>query len=185
MKDLALACNPAVEDLLITSRQTGVRLIASNYELYKGQIKEGLATYERSLFERISKCLFLLQCLDLKSRPRIYAHASKPHITILAPLSDVDLHARQGGGQKLLPSIHTLVSAKTPEAYDPISQLRQGSLSVSRLLEPRRTPVPKDSRETTLEYDYVEGLRIRDAVKATKPPCLLFQRTISGSMGAP
>ncbi|KAF1730630.1 putative AC9 transposase [Beauveria bassiana] len=44
MKDLALACNPAVEDLLITSRRTAVRLIASNYELYKGQIKEGLAT---------------------------------------------------------------------------------------------------------------------------------------------
>jgi hypothetical protein len=44
MKDLALACNPAIEDLLITSRRTAVRLIASNYELYKGQIKEGLAT---------------------------------------------------------------------------------------------------------------------------------------------
>ncbi|KID86969.1 Ribonuclease H-like protein, partial [Metarhizium majus ARSEF 297] len=44
MKDLALACNPAVEDLLITSRRTAVRYIASNYRLYQGQIKEGLAT---------------------------------------------------------------------------------------------------------------------------------------------
>jgi len=44
MKDLALACNPAIEDLLITSRRTAVRLIASNYNLYKGQIRESLAT---------------------------------------------------------------------------------------------------------------------------------------------
>lgn len=44
MKDLALACNPAIEDLLITSRRTAVRLIASNYRLYKSQIMESLAT---------------------------------------------------------------------------------------------------------------------------------------------
>ena len=43
MKDLALACNPAIEDLLISSRRTAVRYIASNYRLYRGQIKEGLA----------------------------------------------------------------------------------------------------------------------------------------------
>lgn len=30
MKDLALACNPAIEDLLISSRRTAVRYIASN-----------------------------------------------------------------------------------------------------------------------------------------------------------
>lgn len=44
MKDLALACNPAIEDLLITSRRTAVRYIASNYELYKGQIRDSLAS---------------------------------------------------------------------------------------------------------------------------------------------
>jgi hypothetical protein len=44
MKDLALACNPAIEDLLITSRRTAVRCIASNYNLYQGQIRESLAT---------------------------------------------------------------------------------------------------------------------------------------------
>lgn len=44
MRDLALACNPAIEDLLILSRRTAVRYIASNYALYQGQIKEGLAT---------------------------------------------------------------------------------------------------------------------------------------------
>ena len=43
IKDLALACNPAIEDLLISSRHTAVRYIASNYRLYRGQIKEGLA----------------------------------------------------------------------------------------------------------------------------------------------
>jgi hypothetical protein len=43
MRDLALACNPVIEDLLIISRRTAVRYIASNYKLYKGQIKEGLA----------------------------------------------------------------------------------------------------------------------------------------------
>ena len=44
MKDLALACNPAIEDLLITSRRTTVRYIASNYELYKGQIRYSLSS---------------------------------------------------------------------------------------------------------------------------------------------
>lgn len=44
LKDLALACNPAIEDLLITSRRTAVRYIASNYELYKVQIRDGLAS---------------------------------------------------------------------------------------------------------------------------------------------
>lgn len=44
MKDLALACNPAIEDLLITSRRTAVRCIVSNYNLYQGQIRESLAT---------------------------------------------------------------------------------------------------------------------------------------------
>ena len=44
MKDLALACNPAIGDLLITSRRTAVRYIASNYKLYRGQIKTSLST---------------------------------------------------------------------------------------------------------------------------------------------
>jgi hypothetical protein len=44
MKDLALACNPAIEDLLITSRRSAVRHIASNYRLYKEQIKNSLLT---------------------------------------------------------------------------------------------------------------------------------------------
>lgn len=43
MKDLALACNPFIEDLLITSRRTAVRSIASNYSLYRGQIRDSLA----------------------------------------------------------------------------------------------------------------------------------------------
>jgi hypothetical protein len=41
MKDLALACNPFVQDQLITSRRTAVRLIASNYQLYKGHVIKG------------------------------------------------------------------------------------------------------------------------------------------------
>jgi hypothetical protein len=41
MKDLALACNPFVQDQLITSRRTAVRIIASNYQLYKGHVIEG------------------------------------------------------------------------------------------------------------------------------------------------
>lgn len=44
MKDLALACNPAIEDLLITSRRTVVWYIASNYNLYRAQIRESLST---------------------------------------------------------------------------------------------------------------------------------------------
>jgi hypothetical protein len=42
MKDLALACNPAIEDLLITSRRTAVRYIASHYRLYKDQKRRAL-----------------------------------------------------------------------------------------------------------------------------------------------
>lgn len=41
MKDLALACNPFIQDQLITSRRTAVRLIASNYQLYKGHVIKG------------------------------------------------------------------------------------------------------------------------------------------------
>jgi len=41
MKDLALACNPYVQDQLITSQRTAVRLIASNYQLYKSHVIKG------------------------------------------------------------------------------------------------------------------------------------------------
>jgi len=41
MRDLALACNPFIEDQLITSRRKAVRLIASNYQLYKGHVIKG------------------------------------------------------------------------------------------------------------------------------------------------
>jgi hypothetical protein len=41
MKDLALACNPFIQDQLITSQRTAVRLIASNYQLYKGHVIKG------------------------------------------------------------------------------------------------------------------------------------------------
>ena len=44
MRDLALACNPAIEDLLITSRRTAVRLILANYDFYYNQIKASLSS---------------------------------------------------------------------------------------------------------------------------------------------
>lgn len=44
LKQLALACNPAIEDLLITSRRSITRVIVANYELYAGQLKDSLAT---------------------------------------------------------------------------------------------------------------------------------------------
>jgi hypothetical protein len=44
MKDLALACNPAIEDLLIVSRRQLLRHIISNYTLYRDQIKASLST---------------------------------------------------------------------------------------------------------------------------------------------
>lgn len=44
MRDLALACNPAIEDQLITSRRSAVRLIVANYEFYRNQIKTSLST---------------------------------------------------------------------------------------------------------------------------------------------
>jgi len=40
MKQLALACNPAIEDLLITSRPRAMKIIDSNYELYVDQLME-------------------------------------------------------------------------------------------------------------------------------------------------
>lgn len=43
MKNLALACNPAIKNLLITSYYTAVYYITLNYKLYKEQIKKGLA----------------------------------------------------------------------------------------------------------------------------------------------
>lgn len=43
MTDLALACNPAIKDLLIDKRRTAVRYIASNYRLYREQLKGWLS----------------------------------------------------------------------------------------------------------------------------------------------
>jgi hypothetical protein len=42
LKDLALACNPAIEDSLITSRRTVMRYISANYELYADHLAQSL-----------------------------------------------------------------------------------------------------------------------------------------------
>ena len=42
LKELTLACNPAVEDGLITSRRTIMRYISANYHLYAGQLAASL-----------------------------------------------------------------------------------------------------------------------------------------------
>ncbi|TXB96529.1 hypothetical protein FocTR4_00011966 [Fusarium oxysporum f. sp. cubense] len=42
LKDLALACNPAIEDSLITSRRTVMRYISASYEFYAAQLAESL-----------------------------------------------------------------------------------------------------------------------------------------------
>ena len=42
IKNLALACNPVIEDCLITNRRGAMRIIDANYELYTGQLKEQL-----------------------------------------------------------------------------------------------------------------------------------------------
>ncbi|KAH7471214.1 hypothetical protein FOMA001_g13710 [Fusarium oxysporum f. sp. matthiolae] len=42
LKDLALACNPAIEDSPITSRRTVMRYIAAGYEFYAAQLAESL-----------------------------------------------------------------------------------------------------------------------------------------------
>lgn len=39
VKELCLACNPDVEDLLISSRRQGVRLLVANFDLYCQQVK--------------------------------------------------------------------------------------------------------------------------------------------------
>jgi hypothetical protein len=42
LKELALACNPAIADLLITTRYKAMRIIDSNYELYLYRIRDKL-----------------------------------------------------------------------------------------------------------------------------------------------
>jgi hypothetical protein len=42
LKDFALACNPAIEDSLITSRRTVMRYISANYELYADKLARSL-----------------------------------------------------------------------------------------------------------------------------------------------
>ncbi|KAG7404175.1 putative AC transposase [Fusarium oxysporum f. sp. rapae] len=42
LKDLALKCNPAIEDSLITSQRTVMRYIAASYEFYAAQLAESL-----------------------------------------------------------------------------------------------------------------------------------------------
>jgi hypothetical protein len=40
VKSLALACNPAIEDCLITNRRAAMRIIDANYGLYQSQLKD-------------------------------------------------------------------------------------------------------------------------------------------------
>lgn len=42
LKNLALACNPAIADCLITSRYQAMKIIDANYDLYTSQLKEHL-----------------------------------------------------------------------------------------------------------------------------------------------
>lgn len=42
MQDIMLACNPAIEDLLITSRHEAMRHITANFSLYQSQLKARL-----------------------------------------------------------------------------------------------------------------------------------------------
>jgi hypothetical protein len=44
IKDLALACNPAIEEFLITSRRTVMHYIHANFELYTSQLRETFQT---------------------------------------------------------------------------------------------------------------------------------------------
>jgi hypothetical protein len=44
LRQLCLACNPACDPDLITSRRTAVRLIAANYALYSDQLQTSLST---------------------------------------------------------------------------------------------------------------------------------------------
>jgi hypothetical protein len=44
LQDLALACNPAIKDSLITSRRTAMRLIDANFALYASQLRENLGS---------------------------------------------------------------------------------------------------------------------------------------------
>lgn len=42
LRDLALACNPAVEDCLITSRRTAMRYASVNYHFYAERLADSL-----------------------------------------------------------------------------------------------------------------------------------------------
>jgi hypothetical protein len=44
MQDLVLACNPAIRDLLLTSRSAAMRHITANFDLYGSQLKAQLQT---------------------------------------------------------------------------------------------------------------------------------------------
>jgi hypothetical protein len=40
MKSLALACNPVIEDCLLTSRNQAMKIINANYGLYASQLRD-------------------------------------------------------------------------------------------------------------------------------------------------
>ena len=42
MQDIILACNPAIEDLLLTSRDAAMRHITTTFDLYRSQLKAKL-----------------------------------------------------------------------------------------------------------------------------------------------
>ncbi|KID81012.1 Ribonuclease H-like protein [Metarhizium guizhouense ARSEF 977] len=49
LRDLALACNPAVGDLLITNRKQAMGYINSNYSLYSSRLAENLQTSQSKI----------------------------------------------------------------------------------------------------------------------------------------
>lgn len=55
MKSLALACNPAIEDFLITSRDQAMRIIDANYGLYASQLRE-LFEESQSMIHIVMQC---------------------------------------------------------------------------------------------------------------------------------
>ncbi|KAF7451177.1 hypothetical protein A1F99_029540 [Pyrenophora tritici-repentis] len=91
MRDLALACNPFIEDQLITSRRKAVRLIASNYQLYKGHVIKGsLSTAWVDHEYKLQKALLgLPECRYSHSRQQ------QAHL-LLQTLEDYRIQSRVG-----------------------------------------------------------------------------------------
>ncbi|KAG7403417.1 Zinc finger BED domain-containing protein 4 [Fusarium oxysporum f. sp. rapae] len=76
MQDIILACNPAIEDLLLTSRDAAMRHITTTFDLYRSQLKAKLQAWVDNGYRLQKALLAMPECR--------YSHSGERQATLMA-----------------------------------------------------------------------------------------------------